>query len=834
MREYLKHVMIGLALVCNTAVSMQTASANTTQRPVINEILASHTGTDNTEFIELYGTPGMPLQGLSVIVVEGDASIAGNIDRRIDLQLGDDIGSNGFYLIGNPDGLADNYDVLPNLSIANNSLENSSLTVALVETASLSGNQVSGSESVLDAVAITDGGSGDIFYFDAPVIGPDGSFFPAGVRRIEDGVDTDSAADWTVGDFFLQSANTPQGGDTPTPGPSGSYAIYEIQGAGHISPLLGRTVTTSGVVTALAFNGFYLQDPAGDGDDHTSDGIFVFTGGAPTVAVGEQVSLAADVSEYIAGGAATGNLSVTQLTNAVITATTPGSGLPAPMVIGRSGRVPPNVLVIGKNETEPPINLQDPADAAANPFNPESDGIDFYESLEGMLVTIEDPVAVSATRTFSSFSSELFALANNGKDVAPKNARTKRGGISLQPDLDNRGDQNPERVQIQFDGTLFPESVPAVPVGSRLENVTGVVGYSFGNFEVNAVAGFDFEPKKRVTPEVTRLTARKSQVTVASYNVLNLSPDASDDNQRASIASQIVHNLRSPDVIALQEIQDNSGETDDGTTAADVTLTALVDAIIAAGGPNYAAFDVAPQDGASGGVPGGNIRNAFLYNPERVRLQHYQSLTPDILASANVGNPDAFDGTRDPLLAVFEFNGKAFTVINNHWTSRFGSSPIFGGPQPFVQAGEAAREGQAQALNDYVDASLKQNHKARIIVLGDLNTFEFTDDLAYLLPGRKPWSYPWHAIGKKLHPGHRGILENLIHRIRDDNVYTFIFDGNSQALDHVFVTRSLAARAELDIVHVNVDFPRVDDAVASDHEPLVARFYLQHGKSKRH
>ena len=150
----------------------------------------------------------------------------------------------------------------------------------------------------------------------------------------------------------------------------------------------------------------------------------------------------------------------------------------------------------------------------------------------------------------------------------------------------DRGDQNPERVQIQLDATLFPGSVPAISVGTRLGDVTGVVGYSFGNYEVNATELFK-TTGTNLQPEKTFLNGTPSKVTVASYNVLNLSPDPSDDNQRATLADQIVNNLRSPDVIALQEIQDNSGETDDGTTDATQTLQKLVDAIAAAGGPSY-------------------------------------------------------------------------------------------------------------------------------------------------------------------------------------------------------------------------------------------------------
>jgi predicted extracellular nuclease len=596
------------------------------------------------------------------------------------------------------------------------------------------------------------------------------------------------------------------------PGTAGAQtvaSIPEIQGAGHISPYVGQEVTTTGVVTAVAFNGYYVQDRDGDGDDATSDGMFVFkTGSKPNV--GDYLELTDTVTEFIPGGAATGNLSTTQMSFPSVTVMSSGNPMPYPVVIGSGGRVPPNVDVISEDEL--PVNLQtDPG-----LFDPENDGIDFYESLEGMLVTVEEPVAVSATRTFSAFSSELFTLPNDGAHIAPDDARTGRGGISLQPDPDNRGDQNPERVQIQFDGTLFPAAVPAITVGDRLGDVTGVVGYSFGNFEVNAIAEFDVFPSD-LEREITEISGNRRKVTVASFNVLNLSPLPEDDNQRATLASQFVNNLGSPDVIALQEIQDNNGTIDDGTTEATQTLQALVDAIYAAGGPEYAFFDVAPADGTSGGVPGGNIRNAFLYNPHWIELVEFRSLTPDELLFAGVGDPDAFAGTRNPLMGVFEFDGEQFTVINNHLTSRFGSTPVFGGIQPFVQAGEAEREAQMQALNDYVDFLLADEDDGAVVVLGDLNTFEFTNDLTEILPGT----------------GSERVLTNLIDSLKDDNVYSFNFEGNSQVLDHFLVSDSLLDNAKFDIVHVNVDFPRVDDTVGSDHEPLVARLKLK-GKGNRH
>jgi predicted extracellular nuclease len=93
---------------------------------------------------------------------------------------------------------------------------------------------------------------------------------------------------------------------------------------------------------------------------------------------------------------------------------------------------------------------------------------------------------------------------------------------------------------------------------------------------------------------------------------------------------------------------------------------------------------------------------------------------------------------------------------------------------------------------------------AQVVVLGDMNTFETSDDLAIILPGAPP------------------LLTDLIARVAQPERYSYIFEGNSQVLDHIFVTRNLAAAAMADVVHLNVDFP--SERPASDHDPVVAGF----------
>ncbi|MEM1171348.1 MAG: endonuclease/exonuclease/phosphatase family protein [Cyanobacteria bacterium P01_H01_bin.35] len=761
-----------------------------TSNPVINEVFVSHTGTDDTEFIEIFGTPGKSLDGLSFIGVEGDSgSPIGTIDARFDFDSTHTIGDNGFFLVGNPIGLANNYAVTPNVEISSNFLENSSSTFALVETSSISGTSVTGSEVVINTVALTDGDAGDTFFFDAPVIGPDGPFLPAGARRVTDGVDTDTASDFAISDFFLGADNTPTagtfdngGGEEPTLTP-----IYEIQGAGHTSTLEGQELTTTGIVTAVDSNGFYLQDPRGDGDIATSDALFVFTGSAPGVTVGDELQVEGTVSEFTPGGTSTRNLSTTQISGATVTNISSGNALPDAVIIGSGGRVPP---------TE---NIDDDAFGS---FEPTTDGIDFFESLEGMRVTAQNVVAVAPTNRFG----EIFTVVDDGVGAT---GISDRGTLNISPN-----DFNPEKVQIDEDAGVFDFDFPNVNVGDSLGNVTGVVNYSFGNFEILPTEDFTSNiTSANLQPEVSSIEGNSDKLTVASYNVLNLDPNDSDGDTDVangrfdSIASQIINNLNTPDVIGLQEVQDNNGSVNDGTVAADQTLQTLVDAISSAGGPTYEFIDnTFITDGASGGQPGGNIRNAFLYNPARVDLVDGSVQT---IGDQNSGS--AFEGARLPLVADFEFNGQEVSVVSNHFSSKGGSAPILGIEQPFdarqedvtVNGSLDERQAQANAVQGFVADTITADPDANLVVLGDFNEFEFVSPLDTLEQN----------------------LTNLTETIPDDERYTFIFQGNSQSLDHILVSDSLDEGAEFDIVNVNSEFAETSQR-ASDHDPLIVSLNL--------
>lgn len=551
------------------------------------------------------------------------------------------------------------------------------------------------------------------------------------------------------------------------------------------SPLEGFPVQTTGVVTAVDSNLFYLQDPDGDGNDMTSDAIIVFTGSSPTVSVGDLIQVTGDVSEFFPGGSSTGNQPTTQIVSPEITVLSTGNPLPAPIKLGMMGR---------------PLPTEDMIDA-----------LNFWESLEAMRVTCVACMSIAPTNRFG----EIFAVTDYGNGATGTNSF---GGLTITP-----SDFNPEKVQLQEDSGIFSFDIPEVDSGEVVGDVTGVVGYGFGNYEIyvteaiapaTAIAtvmsgfgiGFDFSlPTFDYT--IPSLPGSVDDLTVASYNVLNLDPNDSDGDQDvangrfSAIAGQIVNDLGSPDIVALQEIQDNTGSANDGVTAADVTLQTLVDAIAGAGGPTYAFLDnTFITDNASGGQPGANIRTAYLYNPTRV------SVVPGSVGTiGGQGSGEAFEGARLPLVATFEYEDEEFVIVNCHLSSKGGSAPIVGTSQSFEDLQEDTsvngsldeRQAQSAAIAAYVSGLSNEN----VIVLGDMNEFQFVSPLLTL-----------EGAG----------LTNLWDTFDDElEIWSFEFQGNSQALDHILVSDALADDSTLQVFHLN-SMKYFDNAARpSDHDPLL-------------
>jgi predicted extracellular nuclease len=568
-------------------------------------------------------------------------------------------------------------------------------------------------------------------------------------------------------------------------------AIHEIQGAAHVSPLAGQHVSgVHGIVTAKSTNGFWMQDPSPDANDATSEGIFVFTSSAPTVSVGDALSVMGTVSEFRPGGASSTNLSTTELTGATIAVQSSGNTLPTPTVIGTGGRIPPATTI----EDDATGDVE-----TSGVFDPATDGIDFYESLEGMRVQVNSPKAVGPRNDFG----ELPVVGDNGANAS---LFTSRGGLILRST-----DANPERIIL--DDGLPSMTTPTVDVGDGFTGpAVGVLDYSFGNFKLEITQALTAASNNLARETTAAATA--GQLAVATFNVENLDPGdgAAKFNELAHL---IVDNLASPDLISVEEMQDNNGAVNDSVVDATVTLNTLVAAISAAGGPTYDYRQINPVDDQDGGEPGGNIRQVFLFRTDRglafVDAPGAGSTTansvvagPHLQYSPGRINPtnSAFNMSRKPLAGEFTFHGSRLFLIGNHFNSKGGDQPLFGHFQPLTLSSETQRTQQAQIVNDFVDAILAADANASVIVLGDLNDFDFSTPLATL-------------------QGSPNVLSNLYSTLPVAERYSYVFDGNSQALDHILASTHIAADlVVLDPVHVNAEFAQQ----ASDHDPLVARF----------
>lgn len=572
------------------------------------------------------------------------------------------------------------------------------------------------------------------------------------------------------------------------PGPCASQGlalpIHAIKGAAHRSPCVGSLVVTEGVVTARSGQGFWVESLAPDGDEATSEGLYVYTASAPAVAVGDRAVITGTVTEYYPGGYSTGNLSITEITNPTVRVISSGHPLPATLV-GISGRLPPGEVI----EDDAAGDVE-----TTGFFDPASDGLDFYESLEGMRLMVQDALVVGPKNA----NGEIAIVGDGG---AHAGMRTARGGLLLRAQ-----DANPERILL--DNALPP--LPAAQVGDRFAYVAGVLDYRYGKFKLLVT---DIAPLERgYLPKEIATSRGEGWLRVATLNVQNLTPQSS---RLASLGEEIAHNLGAPDILALQEVQDNSGPTDDGVTAADATWQALIRAIVGAGGPAYAWRDIAPLNNHDGGEPGGNIRVGFLFRPDRVTFVDRpggDAITP-VTATLGADGPQlsvspgrvdplnpAFADSRKPLVGEFLFEGQKVFVIACHFKSKEGDSPLFGRLQPPLLASEPQRLAQAQVVNAFVRHLLALDPRARVLILGDLNDF--------------PFSAPLQAL--------KGTeLRSMVEALSLAEQYTYVYDGNSEALDYILMTPALYAQPWwVDIIHLHAEYPA--SGRPTDHDPVVA------------
>lgn len=572
--------------------------------------------------------------------------------------------------------------------------------------------------------------------------------------------------------------------------------IHDIQGSTRISPLAGQQVSeVPGTVTAIrsfgSARGFWVQDPQPDRNPATSEAVFVYTGKeTPKVAVGDAITFSGTVSEYYPGGKDAGLQSVTEITDATWKVTSSGAPLPAAFKLNPSSVPNRYAPTAGDGKSIESLKLR-----------PTSYALDRYESLEGMRVAVADAPVVGATNTHH----ELWTTAE------PRHHRTARGGTLYRSYVDPNGG----RIKLASLIPFAEQPFPVADVGQKLTGTTaGPLDYdNFGGYtlqatELGKVAGTSPEP------ETTR-KQKSDELAVATYNVENLSP-TTPQAKFDRLAKALVHNLSSPDVVALEEVQDDSGAKDNGVVTAGETLKKLTDAIKAAGGPAYDWRQIDPVNDKDGGQPGGNIRTAFLFNPDRASFTDVKggdattpvkvvddhgkatlSASPGRIAPAD----EAWNDSRKPLVGQFSAKsrpGSRVFVIANHFNSKGGDQSLDSRFQPPARSSETQRTAQAKLVNGFVKDLLAKDPKAGVVVAGDLNDYEFSPALKDLTAG--------------------GVLTDQVRRLPAAERYGYVYNGNSQVLDHMLTTRPLT-RSDYDIVHINAEY--ADQA--SDHDPQVLR-----------
>ncbi|KAL0580123.1 hypothetical protein V5O48_001899 [Marasmius crinis-equi] len=598
-----------------------------------------------------------------------------------------------------------------------------------------------------------------------------------------------------------------------------STTITDIQGPAWQSPFAGQNVTNvTGIVTAKADNGFYIVgDPVTD--IRVSNGLFVFsTSAVSRVNVGDLVSLAGRVQEF-RSSTAPNDLFTTEIAPTLSTLTVLSSNHTiTPIVLGKD-RLPPTIsysaLDVGPDGVLSSPNNVSRIEVVNATLQPDKYGLDFWESLEGQLVSITNPVVLDFPNRFGEF------WVHGDWPVSGKN---DRGGLTMTFGLDGVPDLNPEAIIIgdPLDGT----DNPLVALGTKVSNIVGVVTFQFGFFYVLPLTAPEVISTNTTSAAKSSITTStdKCVLTVGDYNVENMAPTSA---HVPTVADHIANFLNAPDIVFVQEIQDNSGPTDDGVVLANITLTALTDAIAKAGNVTYDFIEIPPVDGQDGGQPGGNIRTAFLYRPEKLSLvpgspvggslNQVEVVNTDGKTSLNFNpgridptNP-AWDATRKPLVAEWQTaSGTRLFTVNLHLSSKGGSSSLEGDARPPINLPVDTRTKQVESVSailanqGFLNTLFEKDTEANVIVAGDFN--EFTQARSVLASLASIMSEADELAN--IPPAER---------------YTYVFDQNTEQLDHIFLSKAIGKReVEVEHVHVNNWSPSLAVRV-SDHDPSVAR-----------
>ena len=788
-------VTVAAASLLAVGMSAAPASAAAPGDPVINEFSASTAG-DDVEYVELLAQPGADLSGYRVLEIEGDAgSPFGLVDEVISF--------------GAPD--ADGRSLA---SLAVNALENGTMSLLLVRgfTGVLGNDLDTNNDGVLDlpagvtlvdAISVNDGGLGDLAYGGVTLgVAYDGlSFAPGGASRIPDGTDTDATADWVRNDFdkagIPGNAGTLIGGEAlNTPGAENAVdeteeppaevdcdaavvTIGSVQGSADVSPVVGTTVEVEGVVVGDfqtgGFSGYYLQD-AGDGVAATSDGVFVYAPGGAAVAVGDEVHVVGEVSEYSG---------LTEVTADGIAVCASGVALPAPAVVSIPSDSPTLESLEGMRVTLPQ----------------DLTILEFFEFARYGTIDLGTERQFTPTAIYAPGSPEQIALA----------AANAANRITLD---DGRAEENPDPA-IHPDGAVFALD-HSFRGGDLLTNVTGVLDFRFDGpsgpadsvrWRVQPTEGADYTAvnlrSATPVPEVGGTTK------VSSFNVLNYfttlgSRGANDqaefDRQEAKIVSAIA--AIDADIFGLIEIENNG----------DTAVGALVDAINERVGAGTYDFI------STGKLGTDVITTAFIYKPAEVA-----PTGPHAVLDSSV-DPDFNTAFNRPALAQtftdLEAGGEV-TVVVNHLKSKGSDCNAVGDPDTGDGSGNCniTRTKAAEALADWLAGDPTGQGAGNELIIGDLNSYDKEDPIVALRDA--------------------GYID-LELELQGESAYSYVFDGQLGYLDYALAGTELIDNVTgVGAWHINSDEPSLidydmtfkkpaqdalfapDEWRSSDHDPVV-------------
>jgi predicted extracellular nuclease len=614
--------------------------------------------------------------------------------------------------------------------------------------------------------------------------------------------------------------------------------IMQIQGDGAASPRVGETVTTAGnIVTAVGPKGFFMQDPVG-GVPNTSSGLYVYTASAPTVHVGDAVTVTGKVAEFSGS---------TELTGPVVSVTSSGNALPAAYVF----------------DDNPPSS-----DPTAGPCQgsvvPATDGYQAsnFACLDGMLVTIREGVVTGPTYASGADAVRPGTPSGLYATIASQ-PRPFRGPGALFPGLGGTipvWGGEPEVIQIYYPGLAFNPAGYVMNAGARF-SATGVIqgyqasGATFPIYELfpSSMSLLDAGP---AYPQPIRESATGT-LTIGTQNMLHFfnatadSPGVDDCINTAAgskdvcptadqysrrlrkMSLQVRDVLKAPVVLAVQEVENYA------------TLGDLADQIRAdsGGAVDYRRYTLPGND--VGGI------NIGLLVRAGVTVQSVTQLYKDTQTTACSGTPPCLLNDRPPVLLQATYNGYPFAVlaIYNRSLINIGTpGRDYIGRKRTEQAVQVASIVQAWQSGGTIpgyaqqDASglitpgpltLQGDANVPLVVLGDFNAYEFTDgyaDVTGLIMGTADptQNWYWDTLGTYVPPS--PTLVDSGTREEAANRYSYTYSGIAQAIDHILLSR-VAARDFIGISHAhgNADVTGasgivLDDSTAagsSDHDGQV-------------